>query len=49
MSPLTIEGLEDFISRKTVSIHKEAGTWKKNFEQDGMRQVISLLKNRILG
>lgn len=48
MSPLTLKGMENFFSDKTLAIHKETGTWKSNQEQEGVRRVISLHENRIL-
>lgn len=48
MSPLTIEGMENFISEKTLSVHKEAGAWKNPKEQAGMRKLVALIKDRLL-
>lgn len=33
MSPLTSEGMDNYLSDKTLSIHKENGTWKSENEQ----------------
>lgn len=44
MSPLTIEGMPDFFSKNTVSIHQEVGTWKTEREREGLeklKQIIS--------
>lgn len=48
MSPLTIDGMEDFVSEKTISIHKEAGAWKNEKEKEGMQKLTSLIENRRL-
>lgn len=46
MSPLTIEGMENYISSKTRSIHKEAGTWRSEKEKIGINKLRGLLVNR---
>lgn len=48
MSPLTIEGMEDYMSEKTLSIHKEAGTWKNEKEKNGMDKLVDLIKSERL-
>lgn len=47
MSPLTIGGMEDFISEKTVSIHQEIGAWKTEKEKEGMEKLKKLIKERL--
>lgn len=43
MSPLRIEGVDDWISEKTVSIHKEAATWKTDKEKEAAGKITRLL------
>lgn len=47
MSPLTIPGMPDCFSDKTVSVHKEAGAWKSDREKEGMQKLEELYKERI--
>ncbi len=44
MSPYTLEGLGNFYSERTLSIHKEAGTWKNEREKQGISKLKDLLK-----
>lgn len=44
MSPLTIEGMPDFFSENTVSIHQEVGTWKTSAEKEGAEKLKQLIK-----
>ena len=44
MSPLTIFDTEDFISEKTISLHKESGTWKNEREKDGINKLKKLIR-----
>lgn len=47
MSPLRLEGMEDWISDKTVSLHKESSTWRNIKEKEAYRRTIELI-NRIV-
>ncbi|MGN0161819.1 MAG: glycosyltransferase family 32 protein [Lachnospiraceae bacterium] len=47
MSPLTMAGMPDMFSDKTISIHKEAGTWKKESEKKGIDNL-KKLEDRII-
>lgn len=44
MSPLRIEGIDDWITEKTVSIHKEAATWKSDKEKEAGSKISKLIK-----
>lgn len=46
MSPLTIKGLKNSCSKKTLSVHKESSTWKTAYEQQESDKISNLL-NRI--
>lgn len=48
MSPYVLGGLGNFFSDKTLSIHKEAGTWKNEREKAGMEKLKILVKERFL-
>lgn len=43
MSPLTIEGMPDFFSKNTVSIHQEVGTWKSEKEKEGLEKLKQII------
>lgn len=47
MSPLRIAGIEDWITDKTVSLHKESATWKNDKEKAAGEKIAGLIK-RIL-
>ncbi len=47
MSPLTIEGMEDYLSEKTISIHKEVGTWRNEKEREGMKKIKHIVDYRL--
>ena len=47
MSPLRIAGVEDWITDKTVSLHKESATWKNEKEKVAGEKIAGLIK-RIL-
>lgn len=47
MSPLTVFGTDEFISDKTLSIHKESGTWKSEREKDGISKLKNIIENRL--
>lgn len=47
MSPLTIEGMPNFFSDKTVSIHHEEGSWKRDTEKKGLSRLELLIRNRL--
>ncbi|SHK69721.1 Glycosyltransferase sugar-binding region containing DXD motif-containing protein [Selenomonas ruminantium] len=49
MSPKTIEGLPDFYSDKTVSIHWESGTWKTSEEEKSFMRVKEIILTRLDG
>ena len=44
MSPLRIEGIDDWVTEKTVSIHKEAATWKSDKEKEAGSKISKLIK-----
>ncbi len=44
MSPKTLDGMEDYCSDKTVSIHEEAGSWKSEKEKNGMLKLEKLIQ-----
>ncbi|MCR5291252.1 MAG: hypothetical protein K6E51_14790, partial [Treponema sp.] len=48
MSPLSIQGMPNFLSDKTVSIHKEEGTWKNEKEKSGILKLQNLIEKRIV-
>lgn len=45
MSPITIEGMKDFFSNKTLSIHKEAGSWKNEKERMAANRLLLLVRD----
>lgn len=47
MSPLTIKGMEDNFTSKTISIHQESGTWKTGKEREGAEKLNKLIMERI--
>ncbi len=47
MSPITLEGMPDCYSDKTVSVHKEAGAWKNDRQREGLKKLEGLFKERI--
>ncbi|WP_050008077.1 glycosyltransferase family 32 protein [Butyrivibrio sp. WCE2006] len=47
MSPLTISGFPDMFSEKTVSIHKEHGSWKSVIEKEGLKKTLLLIRRII--
>ena len=42
-SPLTPEGMENFFSEKTISVHHQDGTWRKQREKHGLSDLRRLL------
>lgn len=48
MSPLTIDGMEDFCTEKTVSMHKEVGAWKNDEEKYAADKLKDLVRDRIV-
>lgn len=46
MSPYTMGGLGNFFSDKTLSVHKESGTWKNEREKAGIEKLKILVKER---
>lgn len=48
MSPKTINGLPDFMSEKTVSIHQEVGTWRNEREKKAINDIEKFIKERII-
>lgn len=48
MSPLTISGMPNNISNKTVSIHKEAGSWKSEREQKAAERLEEFIRERLI-
>ena len=48
MSPLTIEGMPDFFTKNTISIHMEKGTWKQSVEKEGMSKIARLIRERLM-
>jgi len=44
MSPLTIDGMPNFFSENTVSIHQEAGTWRTERERDGLEKLKQIIR-----
>lgn len=47
MSPSTIPGMEDWKSDKTVSIHHEVGSWRKDKEKNRMNMLNRIIKERV--
>lgn len=47
MSPLTINGMQDFQSEKTVSIHQEVGTWRTDCESSGVTKLKEFVQTRV--
>ena len=47
MSPLTIEGMKDMFSDKTLSIHKEDGSWKSEEQKQGYRKLQKIINDRM--
>lgn len=45
MSPKTIEGMPDFYSDRTVSVHFESGTWKNDEEKGSVTRLETLIKS----
>lgn len=48
MSPLTIDGLPDFMTEYTLSIHHEKGSWKTKKEKDGANGLSQMIKTRMV-
>lgn len=48
MSPRTFGTLPDFFSEKTLSVHKEAGTWENVAEKKGLDRLNDLIISRKL-
>lgn len=49
MSPLTIEGMQDFRAEKTLSFHQESGTWRDEKEKKGYEEVKRIIQTRLYG
>ena len=47
MSPLTIEGMSNMFSDKTLSIHKEEGSWKSEEQKKGYIKLQKIINDRI--
>lgn len=47
MSPITIDGMPNFISEKTISIHLEKGTWTTKREREGQQKIVRLINERL--
>lgn len=47
MSPLTIGEMQNFQSAKTISIHKEVGSWKNENEKKGYQKLKEIIKTKI--
>lgn len=48
MSPKTIDGMPDFMSEKTVSIHQESGSWRSEKEHLALQRLEKFIRERIL-
>ena len=48
MSPKTINGMPDFTSENTVSIHQESGTWQNDAEWAGLAKLEKFIKERVV-
>ena len=48
MSPLTIYGMRNNITNKTLSIHKENGTWKTDGEKKTMFKLNEIIRDRVI-
>lgn len=46
LSPLSIDGMPDFFSEKTLSVHREAGSWKIEREKGGVSKLTELIHDR---
>lgn len=47
MSPQTMDGLPGNFTNKTVSVHRESGTWRNETEQNGVLKLNKIMKERI--
>lgn len=47
MSPITMEGMQDFISEKTISMHLETRTWTTEREREGQQNIARLINERL--
>lgn len=48
MSPMTIEGMPDYLSKRTISVHMEKRTWTTEKEKAGIERTINLINERML-
>lgn len=48
MSPMTFEGMPNFLTKYTVAIHHEKGSWRTKKEKDGVDELSKIIKERLV-
>ncbi len=48
MAPYTLGGLGNFFSDKTLSVHKETGSWKNERERQGIEKLRNMIHRRVM-
>ena len=47
LAPLTFGKLPTFFTEKTLSIHHEVGSWKKDIEKEGVKSLERFIEARL--